>query len=111
MPMSIEEFMKLPEKTRHDFLRDATIEKMKGEGFVKIQKEKELGHNRERRIDLYAEKNGKRIGVEIWTDRSLYEKIADYEGFLGEFIDEIVLVIPGKTVKLWCLEVPSEYLK
>jgi len=88
-------------------LRDAALEKMKIEGFTRIQKEKELGPNRERRIDLYAEREGKRVGVEIWTDRKLYEKIQDYE----KLVDEVILVIPGKNVKLWCIEVPSKYLK
>jgi len=99
--------MKLPEKSRHDYLRDAALEKMKKEGFIKIQREKELGRGRERRIDLYAEKEGKRFGVEIWTDRKLFEKIQDYERLL----DEVILVIPGKKVKLWGIDVPSKYLR
>lgn len=110
--MSLAEWLKLPEKTRHEYLRDAVLEKMKREGFFNIQKEKELGYNRERRIDLYAEKEGKRIGVEIWTERNLYEKIHDYERFLDEgFLDKVILVIPGKKVNLWCVEVPSKYMK
>ena len=107
MPISFEEFLKWPEKSRHEYLRDAVLEKMETEGFVKIQREKVLGHDRERRVDLYAEKAGKRIGVEIWTDRKLYEKIHDYE----EFLDEVILVIPGKKVKLWCMELPGKYKK
>lgn len=99
--------MKLPEKSRHDYLRDAALEKMREEGFTKIEKEKQLGPNKERRIDLYAEKDGKRVGVEIWTDRKLYEKLQDYE----KFVDEVILVIPGEEVKLWSIEVPSKYLK
>lgn len=107
LPISREEFDKLAEKSRHDYLRDVVFEKMKNEGFIKIEKERELGYNRERRIDLYGEKDGKRVGVEIWTDKNLYEKIRDYENLL----DDVILVIPGKKVRLWCIEVPSKYLR
>lgn len=105
--MSKEEFEKFLDKRRHDYLRDKTLERLREEGFQNIQREKGLGRNRERRIDIYAEKNGKRVGVEIWTDRELYEKIEDYE----KVLDRIILVIPGKKTKLWCMEVPGEYLR
>jgi len=107
LPISPEEFWKLNDKSRHDYLRDATFEKMKKEGFIKIEMEKEIGPNRERRLDLYAEKEGKRVGVEIWTDRNLYEKIQDYE----KLLDEVILVVPGRKVRLWRMEVPSKYLR
>ena len=107
LPISLEEFWKLNDKSRHDYLRDAAFEKMKKEGFIKIEMEKEIGPNRERRLDLYAEKEGKRVGVEIWTDRNLYEKIQDYE----KLLDEVILVVPGRKVRLWRMEVPSKYLR
>ena len=112
LPMSLEEFMKLPGRSRHEYLTNIVSEKIKSEGFTAIQREKELGLNRERRIDLYAEKDGRRIGVEIWTDRALYEKIQDYEKYCDEgFLDDVILVVPGKNIKLWCIEVPYKYLK
>lgn len=107
MPMSLEEFLKLPEKRRHDYLRDKALLRMQEEGFKNIQKEKELGKNRERRIDIYGEKDGKRFGVEIWTHKELYEKIRDYE----KTLDEVIIVIPAIKAKLWCMEVPEKYLE
>ena len=58
-------------------------------------------------VDIYAEKDGKRVGVEIWTHRDLYEKIRDYE----ETLDEIIIVIPAKKTKLWNMKIPNKYLK
>jgi len=106
LPITIEEFDKLPDQSRHDYLRDRALERLRNEGFQNIQKEKETGMDRERGVDIYAEKNGKSVGVEIWTDRELYEKIRDYE----KAFDEIIIVIPATKAKLWCMEVPSKYL-
>ncbi len=103
-----EEWKNLLDKTRHDYVRDKALERLKEEGFINIQESKELGKNRERRIDIYAEKDGKKFGIEVWTQRELYEKIRDYE----KVLDEIILVIPAKKKnRLWCVDTPDKYLR
>ena len=105
MPISREEFEKLPKKPLHEYLKEQAFAKLKEMGFINIEHEKALGDNRDRFVDVYAEKEEKKVGVEVWTDRNLIRKLEDY----NKSVDRIIIVIPVTNTELWSFEIPEIY--
>lgn len=107
MPISLEEFMKLPDKPRHEYLKGEIVKKMEREGFHNVKPEKIFydNENREIHLDVFAEKGGRKVGVEVWSDRKLFEKLERYKNV----VDEVILAIPVSNIKLWAIEIPPIY--